>query len=256
MTVVAGSAPDTRTIRVRIVGMGRAGGALLRALQGTPLVILLDQMGRNDDLVHAGKDADIVLLAVTDGSIAEVAGIVAPLPDTVVAHLSGACTLDVLAPHARRASLHPLVPISDSETGAESLRGAWMTVAGDPLIERLAAALDAKLVRIADEDRVRYHAAATMASNHLVALLGQVARVAESVGVPLEALLDLSTTALANTRAHGPAKALTGPVSRGDYDTVRAHIGALPHEERTAYIAMAERAARLLDQLLPEDIRV
>ena len=95
-------------------------------------------------------------------------------------------------------------------------------------------------------DRLRYHAAAVIASNHLVALLGQVERVAATVDVPLEAYLDLVRGTVDNVAALGPSRALTGPVARGDLDTVERHLAALPPEERGAYGAMVEQARRLV----------
>jgi predicted short-subunit dehydrogenase-like oxidoreductase (DUF2520 family) len=84
-----------------------------------------------------------------------------------------------------------------------------------------------------------------MAANHLVALLGQVERVAGSIGAPLDAYLDLARGALEDVAALGPASALTGPVRRGDAATVERHLAALPAAERAGYQALATEAARL-----------
>ena len=157
----------------------------------------------------------------------------APVEGTVVAHLAGSLGLDVLAPHPRRAALHPLVSLPDAEVGARRLRaGAWFAVAGDPpgslaLMEALVADLGGRSFTVADADRAAYHAAAAIASNHLVALLGQVERVAAGAGVPLEAYLDLVRATLDNVAEMGPAAALTGPVARGDWATVERHRAAL-----------------------------
>jgi predicted short-subunit dehydrogenase-like oxidoreductase (DUF2520 family) len=106
-------------------------------------------------------------------------------------------------------------------------------------------ALGGRFVHVDDDHRAAYHAAAAIASNHLVALLGQVERVAAAAGVPLDAFLDLVRGSVDNVAALGPAAALTGPVARGDWDTVARHLAALPPEERAAYEAMAALAARL-----------
>ena len=83
------------------------------------------------------------MLAITtpDGVIAEVAARVRPVPATLVVHCSGALTLDALAPHVRRASLHPLVPLPSAELGADRLVGAWFAVAGDPTVDDVVDAL-------------------------------------------------------------------------------------------------------------------
>ena len=94
-------------------------------------------------------------------------------------------------------------------------------------------------------DRVRYHAAACVASNHLVALLGQVERLAAHAGVPLEAFLPLVRGTVENVADLGPAAALTGPVARGDLETVARHLDELPDDERDAYRALVVEARRL-----------
>ena len=86
-----------------------------------------------------------------------------------------------------------------------------------------------------------------IASNHLVALLGQVERVAAAAGVPLEAYLDLVRATLDNVAELGPAAALTGPVARGDWATVDRHLAALDPSEHEAYGAMVALARRLVE---------
>jgi predicted short-subunit dehydrogenase-like oxidoreductase (DUF2520 family) len=230
-------------LRLGLVGHGRAGGALLAALGDRVEVVAVAR--RSDDVRTLAHGADVVVVATPDTAVAAVAAAIEPNDGCVVAHLSGALTLDVLAPHARRASLHPLVSMPDAQIGAERLRGAWMAVAGEPLARELAALLDGRVVEVADDDRVRYHAAAVVASNHVVALLGQVERIAATIGVPLDAYLELARGAIDNVAALGPSGALTGPVARGDWATVAAHLDALSVQERDGYAAMVELAKAL-----------
>lgn len=233
-------------IRVRIVGPGRAGTSLHRALERAhwPVAPIV---ARGDDLRRAAADVDLVVVATPDAAVAEAAAAIEPSATTVVAHLSGSLGLAPLAVHPRRAVLHPLVALPDPERGAERLVGAWFGLAteGDPVVEQVVAELHGRVVRVAEGDWPRYHAAAVIAANHLVALLGQVERVAGTVGAPLAAYLDLARGALEDVAALGPAAALTGPVRRGDTDTVQRHLEALPEMERPAYRALAEEAARL-----------
>jgi predicted short-subunit dehydrogenase-like oxidoreductase (DUF2520 family) len=236
-------------LRLRIIGNGRAGGSLAAALTGRAHVELL---GRSDHSA-AAHGVDLLVLAVPDGAIADCAATVAP-GDAVVAHLSGATGLDALRPHARVASLHPLVSLPDAGTGAQRLRGAWMAIAGDPMIEELARLLDARTFQVDDERRALYHATASVAANHLVALLAQVERLAALAGVPPEPFMELAAGALANTSRVGAAAALTGPVSRGDWATVRRHLAALPAAERPLYLALAAQAAALAGRELPADL--
>ena len=235
-------------MRFRVVGRGRAGGALAIAL-GRAGWDEAEVRGRGDDLSDAAAGVDLLVLATPDPAVAEVAAAIEPVPTTVVAHLAGSLTLEVLAPHERRASVHPLVALPSAELGAERLvDGAWFAVAGDPMAEEVVAALGGRAISVADEQRVVYHAAAVIASNHLVALLGQAQRVAAAAGVPLEAYLDLVRATVENVAELGPADALTGPIARGDEVTVTKHLAALAPEERQAYEALAQAARTLRDQ--------
>ena len=198
-------------------------------------------LARGDDIRGAAAGVDLLLLTVPDPAVAGVAAAVEPVPGTVVAHVAGSLGLDVLAPHDRRAAIHPLVSIPSGDT---VLRGAWFAVAGDALAREVVADLRGRAVEVADDRRATYHAAACIASNHLVGLLGQVERVAAAAGVPLDAFLALARQSLDNVAALGPADALTGPVKRGDAATVERHRAALPADELAAYdagVALCER---------------
>jgi predicted short-subunit dehydrogenase-like oxidoreductase (DUF2520 family) len=205
------------------------------------------------DVAAVGVDADLVLVATPDAAVAEAGAAIAPSlrSGALVLHLSGVCTLDelhklrVARPDVELGSLHPLQSLPSVDAGLARLPGSWCAVDGPPEVERLAIALGMRPFRIRDADRVAYHAAATVASNHLVALLGQVTRIADAAGVPPAALLPLVRATLDNVEALGPERALTGPVARGDVDTVLRHLDALPDDERSAYRALAEQARRL-----------
>ncbi len=239
-------------LRVHIIGAGRAGGALALALTaaGWPAPTIF---GRGDDLAAVGDEADIVVIATPDAAIADVAAAIPRRDDVTVAHLAGSLGLDVLGDHPRVAAIHPLVALPDPQTGAERLRGAWYAVAGDPSVQHLVALLDGHAFHVADQDRVAYHAAAVVASNHLVALLGQAERIASTADVPLAAFLDLIRGTVDNVASLGPAAALTGPAARGDEATIARHIAALADDERFAYEAMAAEARRLAGRPQPED---
>ena len=128
------------------------------------------------------------------------------------------------------------------------MAGRWFAVAGDLIAGRVVDALGGRAIGVADSDRVAYHAAACIASNHLVALLGQVERVAEQAGVPLDAYLDLVRGTVDNVAALGPAAALTGPVARGDWATVDRHRAAIDAGELPGYDAMVDLALRLRER--------
>jgi predicted short-subunit dehydrogenase-like oxidoreductase (DUF2520 family) len=232
---------------IRIIGAGRAGGSLARALRTVGHDV--DGPLRDVDLATAAVGADVLVLAVPDDELAHVAAAVAPNPDCVVAHLSGSLGLDVLAPHARRASLHPLVPLPNADVGAQRLLdGVTLAVAGDRVACELGESLGARLVVVADEDRASYHAAACVAANHVVALLGQVERIAATVGLSVDAFLGLTRAALEDVATLGPRAALTGPAARGDWATIARHLEALDPAERASYGAGVALALELAAQ--------
>jgi predicted short-subunit dehydrogenase-like oxidoreductase (DUF2520 family) len=252
-----------------LVGPGRAGttlAAVLAARGWTPVAVA----GRAVDapstgraatrlgapavaVADAGRDADLVLVATPDAAIADAAAELAPglRPGALVVHLSGACSLDelgklhALRPDVEIGTLHPLQSLPTVDLGVARLPGSWCAVDGAPAVERLALSLGLRPFRVDAEQRARYHAAATIASNHLVALLGQAGRVAAAAGIPPDALLPLVRASLDNVDALGADGALTGPVARGDADTVARHLDALPDDERPAYRALALEALRL-----------
>ena len=229
---------------MRIIGPGRAGGSLARALADAGWEVV-PPLGRGEDVGPAAAGVDLLVIATPDDRVRDVARAVDPVPSTVVGHLAGSLGLRVLAPHPRRAALHPLVALPTPEIGAQRLVGAWFAVAGDPLARQVVEALRGRWFEVHDRDRATYHAAAVVASNHLVALLGQVERLAETAGVPFEAYLDLARATLDNVADLGPRAALTGPAARGDEATIRRHLRALAAEERRAYRALVEAARRL-----------
>jgi len=195
---------------IRIIGRGRAGSAIGARLSE-----------RGHQLVDS--DADLVLLCVPDGAISEVARSIAPGP--WVAHTSGATPLAALAPHTQRFGVHPLQTIVAAR-GPEQLDGAWAAVTGEdePAVTRatwLARELNLIPFHIREEVRALYHAGAATASNYLVALYRAAVRMFELSGAPPEALLPLIRRVIDN------GFELTGPVARGDWQTVDAHIAAL-----------------------------
>jgi predicted short-subunit dehydrogenase-like oxidoreductase (DUF2520 family) len=230
---------------VRIIGPGRAGQSFARALAAAGFEVR-GVLGRRDEIAAAAAGVELLLLAVPDAAVAAVASAVAPVPETVVAHCSGALGLRELAPHERVASLHPLVTLPAPAIGGERLRsGVFFAVAGDPLAIDVVSALGGRVLEVPSQSRVRYHAAACIASNHLVALLGQVQRVAATAGLDLEAFLPLARGALEDVALLGPAAALTGPAARGDLVTVERHRLALEAAELAGYDAGVALACRL-----------
>lgn len=233
---------------VRVIGPGRAGRSLAAALEQAGHEIA-GFVGSNDDPTEAASGVDVLIVAVPDRKIAEVAKRVRPVATTAVLHLSGSQGLEGLAPHARRGSMHPLVPLPNPETGASRIAaGVTFAVAGDRAARELAESLRGRTVEVRDEDRAAYHAAACVAANHVVALMGQVERIAESIGLDLEAFLGLSRAALADVEMFGPEAALTGPAARGDLATLARHRAAIAPGELEGYDAGVALAGKLVEK--------
>ncbi len=208
-------------VRVAIVGRGRVGSALAAGLARAG-VSVIGPLGRGTD----GGGAEIVLLAVPDREIASAARLLPAA--TVVGHCSASTPLDALAPH-ERLLLHPLRSVTGADT---ALAGAHAAVDGStPRARATAEALARRLglhpVMIAEEHRALYHASASLASNAIMALLWDAERVAASAGLPREALVPLAAGALDAWHRHGAAAALTGPVARGDEETVARQRSAV-----------------------------
>jgi predicted short-subunit dehydrogenase-like oxidoreductase (DUF2520 family) len=216
---------------IAIVGDGRLGRALAAALRAPA------PHGRG----HTGAGADAVLLCVPDAQIAAAAAAIEPGP--LVGHCSGATGLDVLAPH-EAFGLHPLMTITRA---GGSFEGAGCAVAGATpraldFASALARSLGMRPFVIGDEDRVAYHAAASMASNFLVTLESAAARLAATSGVERALLVPLVRAAVEAWALEGDAS-LTGPIVRGDEATVARHreaIGERAPELLGLYDVMAD----------------
>jgi predicted short-subunit dehydrogenase-like oxidoreductase (DUF2520 family) len=214
-----------------VIGRGRLGAALHAALQAAGHDVT-GPLGRGADA--AGFDA--ALLCVPDSEIANAAAALAPR--VMAGHCAGALGLDVLGPDREAFALHPLMTVTAA--GAQ-FAGAGAAVAGStPRALQLAMTLAGDLgmtpVEIADADRAAYHAAASIASNFLVALEAAAETLATSAGASRAILIPLVRATVENWATLGSEQALTGPIARGDEATVARQRDAV-----------AERAPELLD---------
>jgi predicted short-subunit dehydrogenase-like oxidoreductase (DUF2520 family) len=205
-----------------VVGAGRMGSALATALRDAGLDVT-GPLRRGERCPHA---ADCVLLCVPDAEIGHAASKVPQGP--LVGHVSGATTLAPLAPR-EGFSMHPLMTVPASFAGA----GAAIAGSTDRALataRALSEALGMRPFEVADEDRAAYHAAASMASNYLVALEDAAERLLATTGASRELLVPLVRTTVENWARDG-AHALTGPIARGDEETVARQRAAI--EQRT-----------------------
>ena len=195
---------------IRVVGRGRLGSAVAARLLERGHVL-------------DGSDPQLALLCVPDSVIPEVARSIAP--GSWIAHMSGATPLGALSPHTTRFSVHPLQTFVHGR-GPEQLDGAWAGVTGedaDALARAawLATELGLQPFELRDDRRALYHAGAAMASNYLVTLYRAAARALVAAGAPPEALVPLMRRTIDN------GFELTGPIARGDWTTVDAHLAAI-----------------------------
>ena len=210
---------------VNVIGRGRVGSAVAARLAARG--------------VEVREDAELVLLCVPDAAIAVTARRLSLGP--WVAHVSGASPLSALEPHTRRFGMHPLQTFTRSR-GPEQLDGAWAAVSGESDEARahgraLALTLGLRPFDLDDDARSLYHAGAAVASNYLVTLHQAANRLFAAAGAPPEALVPLMTRTIEN------GFDLTGPIARGDWETVGAHVRAIHAEApdlEPMYVALAE----------------
>jgi len=196
---------------VNVIGRGRVGSAVAARL-GERDVALRDD------------GAELVLLCVPDAVIRDVARDLIPGPGWI-AHVSGGTPLAALDPHERRFGLHPLQTFTRAR-GPEQLDGAFAAVTAETPEARqrgfeLARLLGLKPFELSDDARPLYHAGAAIASNYLVTLHRVASELFRSAGAPPEALVPLMQRTIEN------GFELTGPIERGDWETVEAHREAI-----------------------------
>ena len=226
---------------IQVIGArGRVGSAVSARLSGRGLAV-------------DAREPGLVLLCVPDRAIAEVAAEIEPGP--WVAHVSGATPLDALSPHERRFGMHPLQTFSRAR-GPEQLDGAWAAVTAESEEARavgvwLAEALGLRPFVLDDSLRAAYHAGAAMASNYLVTLREAAGSLLEAAGAPPEALDPLLRGVIDG------GFELTGPIARGDWDTVERHLAVIRAERpelEELYLVLAAATARVAGRELPADL--
>ena len=257
---------------VAIIGAGRVGGAVGRLLTKAGYAVTA-VVARNletaerarlfigagaamTDAVMAAASADIVLISTSDGAIKSVCDSIAAgkgfKRGAVVVHMSGAQTLDLLdgakCSGAFRAVIHPLQSVPSMELGERNIPGSYFRIEADPESARTAGELvkalggtELKMPKWSSDkgSAALYHAGAVAVSNFFVALVDFGLRYYQVMGADkeeaLRAVLPLIKGTLANIESAGIPGALTGPIMRGDVETVSGHLQA-----------MSERAPELL----------
>ncbi|MCY4724788.1 DUF2520 domain-containing protein [Nocardioides sp. STR2] len=258
------------TFGVGVIGAGRVGAVLAAALRaaGHDVVAAAGESdasrGRIDELlpgVRAAKPTDVarasdlLLLTVPDDMLSNVVTMLSASgaihEGQVVAHTSGRHGLAVLEPArevgARTIALHPAMTFTGTAVDLPRLAGCVFGVtaadADRELTESLVADLGGRAMWVPEERRTLYHAGLAHGANHLVTLVAEAMEILSAAGAedPAATLRPLLTAALDNALEDGDA-ALTGPIVRGDVETVRAHVAdlrATAPQTLPSYLAMA-----------------
>ena len=256
--------------RIGVVGAGRVGAVLAAALRaaGHEIVAVAGESPasrhRAESLLpgvplaepHAvARSCDLLLLTVPDDALAQVVEVLSSAgairPRQQVVHTAGKHGLALLEPAAESGAhvlaLHPAMTFTGTQVDLDRLAGCAFgitaTAETEELGARLVADLGGRAVRVAEEQRALYHAGIAHGANHLVTLVAQAMDLLDASGVddPAATLRPLLTAALDNTLAHGD-EALTGPVARGDVETVRGHLAEIAvgaPSTLPGYVAMA-----------------
>lgn len=234
-------------MELAVIGAGKTGRALgllaRRAGYDIGAVVCRTQAHAEEAVAFIGAGrpgtepvgAALTIVAVPDGEIASVARVLRIPRRAVVAHTCATFGADVLRPHRPAGAIHPLRSFADPARAAERFAGTACAIDGDPeaveALERFARAIGGTPLRVRSDRKALYHAGAVFASNYLVAALEAALRLFEAAGVErsmaLPAIGSLAQGTLENIRTVGIPAALTGPVERGDEETVKRHLEAL-----------------------------
>jgi predicted short-subunit dehydrogenase-like oxidoreductase (DUF2520 family) len=269
-------------VTVGIIGPGRAGVGLALALAAAGYTVLV--YGRHKKplpkpltLTVGPADASppppppawiaqagVVVLAVRDDAIRPLAESLARAGtiggEHVVLHLSGVQGQEALgslvSTRAALGSLHPLQTISDPERAPQRLKGAWAAVEGMPravqVAEGIAQALGMRPFRLTGKAKAIYHASAVFASNYFVVVEAVAQRLLRHAGLSdaeaWQALRPLVEGTLDNLTRQEPRDALTGPVARGDVETIRRHLEQLTKDDALLYRALGRAALELAEK--------
>jgi len=268
---------------IAIIGCGTVGTAMgkLLARAGYPITGVatrsLDTAGRAAKMIGAERFSDcpwdvsrgalVVFVTTPDDAIESTCKAVVEHQGfdkhAVVIHCSGALSSAVLSSarrcEARVASLHPLQSFASVDQAEKLVPGSFCAIEGDktalPVARQLVQDVGGVLMEITPEAKPLYHAAAVAASNYLVTLMDLALKLDRGAGIPSDgsfrALLPLIKGTLNNIGAKGIPAALTGPVARGDVDTVTAHLRAI--EERAPECLMIYKTLGLYTVDLARD---
>ncbi len=258
-----------------IIGLGKVGSAMLSLLREKGYKISWTVTSKKnmeivayETLPETPGNADVILITVPDMHISEVAKQIAErwrdrCKGKVFFHMSGQLSSDALSAIAglggEVASLHPIQSIADPSRAKNALLESYFTVEGSKnacaTARDILSSITDRIIEIAKEDKTLYHAAAVMASNYVVSIAAHASDMLRTIGIGPGVLIPLLKGTVANIAANEKA-ALTGPVQRGDWSTVRAHIEAINKsfpDLLDLYKTMGVYTAKLAGRSWPEE---
>ncbi|NOY53507.1 MAG: DUF2520 domain-containing protein [Deltaproteobacteria bacterium] len=244
--------------RVAIIGAGVVGtavGALLagkgyritgiasrRLASAEKAVRYVGAGTASEDVAGTAGQAEVIFITTPDGAIRSVCEKIVKnggvTKESTVIHCCGAHSADLLDPArscgASVLSIHPLQTMADIDQAVRNLPGSYFALDGDEKAlttgRALIRALGGTAMVIPSEGKMLYHGAAVVACNYFVALIFQALRMFEAIGIPREeglpALMPLIGGTVKNLERVGIPKALTGPIERGDVETIEGHLAA------------------------------
>lgn len=243
-------------MRFGVIGSGKVGISVAYILKRKGLDVSILSSKRKEPLDKARRylgdsvkyvlsntlvveESDVIAVTTQDRKIEEVVsqidGTFKDLKGKLFFHTSGLKTRDVLIPlkrkGARIGSIHPLQTFADVESAIEALPETFMFVESDEDsredLRMIADLIGKKSYDIESDKKILYHACAVFVSNLLCSLLFAGSKLSEMIGLNLDPFFPLITQTIKNVKEKGPVPSLTGPVVRGDAETVLSHVEAL-----------------------------
>jgi predicted short-subunit dehydrogenase-like oxidoreductase (DUF2520 family) len=268
--------------KLGIIGCGKVGRVLARRLVDSAIVEVsgvVNQtltsaqdaakfMGHGTPLssINEMPQSDVIMIASSDDRLAECAQAVADArivtSDTIVFHCSGAYSSEVLSPiaalGASTGTVHPMKSFAEPQSAYETFAGTYLGIEGDSrclnFMEESLTKCGGEIFKLAPETKLLYHAGAVFVCNYMTALIETGLRCFEQAGLDRELALRIIAPfidkTLNNNMKLGPAKALTGPIARGDHELVKQQYQAVKQYSPLAgeiYAALAKVAAELVE---------
>ncbi|MCR5705607.1 MAG: DUF2520 domain-containing protein [Acholeplasmatales bacterium] len=201
------------------------------------------------------NDCDTLFLTVNDDAIEGVVDNLISLNvcDKTLIHTSGSITSDIfkkLKYQNRCVSLHPIYAFNDKYSAYKSFDSAYLTLEGDKLAyPSIKALFNDRVVEIDKDSKVKYHAGCVMVSNLMCALMKSAEDLFKSIGIDdIEIFKPLILNNINNILENGADKALTGPVKRNDYGTVKKHLESLSDDEKKIYIPLSLKLIEMCNE--------